>query len=112
MSRSYRKHCGLSWAGGGSDKLWRRAWHSSMRAKERDLLLRQIKETETDFCYPIPREVGDLWCAPSDGGTCFAYTGFNDFYFQQTHPRFHWLFHRETPTRSEAWKEWVRYIGK
>ena len=55
-----------------------------MRAKERDLLYLQLKYPEEDFCYPIPREVDDLWSAPSDGGSQWMYLDFGHFYFEYT----------------------------
>jgi len=57
MSKSFKKHCGSSFVCYYSNKPWKRQWHSAMRAKERDLLRLQIKLTENDYCYPIPREL-------------------------------------------------------
>ena len=112
MSRSYKKHCGSSIVCYHSDKPWRKQWHSTMRAKERDLLNLQLKYPEEDYCYPIPKEVGDLWDAPSDGGSQWMYSGFEHYYFEITHPRWFWIT-REITTREEAWKEWViGLIGK
>ena len=111
MSRSYKKHCGSSFVCYRSDKPWRKQWHSSMRAKERDLLLQQQKYPEKDFCYPIPREVDDLWNAPSDGGSQWMYASFEHYYFEETHRRWSWI-SREVPTRETAWKEWVKLIRK
>ena len=105
MSRSYKKHCGSTICS-GLDRSWRKQWHSAMRARERDLLILQMKRPEDDYCYPIPKEVGDLWNAPSDGGSQWMYSGFEHYYFEKTHPRWLWL-SAETPTREEAWKEWV-----
>ena len=112
MSRSYKKHCGSSFVCYSSDKPWRRQWHSLMRAKERDLLIQQIKYPEIDYIYPIPKEVGDLWDAPSDGGSQWMYSGFEHYYFEETHPRWSWVTVK-APTRQEAWKEWItKLVGK
>jgi len=112
MSRSYKKHCGSTIACCSSDKPWRKQWHSAMRAKERDLLSLQLKYLENDYCYPIPKEVGNLWDAPSDGGSQWMYSGFEHFYFEETHPHWPWVV-TEIPTREAAWKEWiVKLIGK
>jgi len=111
MSRSYKKHCGSSFVCYHSDKLWRKQWHSAMRAKERDLFILQMKNPEEDYCYPVPKEVGNLWDAPSDGGSQWMYSGFEHYYFEETHARWSWVT-TESPTREEAWKEWVRFIGK
>ena len=113
MSKSHKKHCGSSICS-GSDKLWRKQWHSAMRAKERDLLTLQLKYPEEDYNYPVPREVDDLYCAPSDGGSCWMYSGFEHYYFEQTRPRWYWwsLLPERVPTREETWKEWVRLMGK
>ena len=111
MSRSYKKHCGNTICT-GSDRLWRKQWHSAMRAKERDLFRLQMKFPENDYCYPIPREVDDLWAAPSDGGSCWMYSGFNHYFFEETHPRWSWG-RIEIPTFKEAWKVWIRkMVGK
>ncbi|MCL2180520.1 MAG: hypothetical protein FWB83_05280 [Treponema sp.] len=109
MSRSHKKHCGMGICS-GQDKPWRKQWHSAMRAKERDLLNLQLKFPEDDFCYPIPREVDDLWSAPSDGGAQWMYSGFNHYFFYQTHPQWNPWSDREVPTREEAWKEWKRSV--
>jgi len=112
MSRSYKKHCGSSVVCSHSDKPWRKQWHSAMRARERDLLIQQNKYPEIDYCYPIPKEVGDLWDAPSDGGSQWMYSGFEHYYFEQSHPRWSWV-KTEPLTREAAWKEWiVEMIGK
>ena len=83
-----------------------------MRAKERDLFRLQMKFPEDDYCYPIPREVDDIWSAPSDGGSCWMYSGFNHYFFEETHP--HWLWGSiEIPSRKEAWKVWIKdMVGK
>ena len=115
MSRSHKKHCGSSYVCYSSDKPWRKQWHSSMRAKERDLLNLQLKHPEEDYCYPIPKEVGDLWNAPSDGGSCWMYSGFEHYYFEQTRQRWYsWSpLPEKIPTREEVWKEWVTdLVGK
>jgi hypothetical protein len=84
-----------------------------MRAKERDLLILQRKYPEDDYCYPIPREVDDLWAAPSDGGSYWMYSGFNHYYHEQTHPRWRFWGRREIPTREEAWIDWKKnLVGK
>ncbi len=70
-----------------------------------------LKCPDEDYCYPIPKEVGDLWDAPSDGGSQWMYSCFKHFYFERTHPRWSWVT-AEGPTREEVWKEWVRFIGK
>ncbi|MCL2244284.1 MAG: hypothetical protein FWC03_07425 [Treponema sp.] len=112
MSRSYKKHCGYIICS-GMDKLWKKQWHSAMRVKERDLLNQQKKFPEDDYCYPYPREIDDLWCAPSDGGSHWMYSGFNHYFFEQTHPLLYWWGSSEIPTRDEAWKEWKKdMIGK
>ena len=112
MSRSYKKCCGSAICS-GSDKLWRKQWHSTMRAKERDLLNLQIKFPENDYCYPIPREIDDLWVAPSDGGSYWMYSGFEHYFHEMTRPYWYWWGSREIPTRDEAWKTWKRdLIGK
>jgi hypothetical protein len=82
-----------------------------MRARERDMLRLQIKYPEKDYCYPIPKEVGDLYEAPSDGGSQWMYSGFEQYYFKKTHPRGPWL-RTEIPTRENAWKEWIKLMGK
>jgi len=112
MSRSYKKHCGSSFVCYRSDKPWRRQWHSTMRAKERDLLFRQMKYPENDYSFPIPKEVGDLWDAPSDGGSQWMYSGFEHYYFEETHSRWPWVTVK-SPTREAVWKEWItKWIGK
>jgi len=112
MSRSYKKHCGSSFVCCHSDKLWRKQWHSAMRARERDLFRLQLKYPENDYCYPVPKEVGDLWNAPSDGGSQWMYSGFEHYYFEETHPHWPWIT-TEIPTREAAWKEWItELIGK
>jgi hypothetical protein len=82
-----------------------------MRARERDMLRLQMKYPEKDYCYPIPREVSDLWDAPSDGGSQWMYSGFEQYYFEETHPRWSWL-RTEIPIREHAWKEWKKLMGK
>jgi hypothetical protein len=112
MSRSNKKHCGSTICS-GSDKPWRKQWHSKMRAVERDLFILQKKFPENDYCYPIPKEVSDLWDAPSDGGSHWMYSNFEHYYFEQTRPCFHWWGSHEIPKREEAWKEWVKeMVGK
>jgi hypothetical protein len=87
-------------------------WHSAMRARERVLFKQQLKFTELDLCYPIPREVGDLYDAPSDGGSYWMYSGFNHYYFEEIHPRWPWIV-RGIPSREDSWKQWItKYIGK
>jgi hypothetical protein len=85
-----------------------------MRARERYLFSLQLKYPEDDYCYPVPREAGDLWNAPSDGGSQWMYSGFEHYYFKETHPG--WcspLMITEIPTRENAWKEWItKYLGK
>jgi len=82
-----------------------------MRARERGLFKLQLKYPEDDYCYPIPREAGDLWNAPSDGGSQWMYSGFEHYYFKQAHPR--WCITTEIPSRESAWKEWItQYMGK
>jgi hypothetical protein len=111
MSRSHKKHCGSSYVCYSSDKPWRKAWHSAMRARERDMFILQMKYPENDYSYPVPREVSDIYSAPSDGGSHWMYSGFKDYYFRRTHPRWGWT--GAVPTRRETWKEWVtRMIGK
>jgi hypothetical protein len=85
-------------------------WHSAMRARERDMFNLQMKFPDEDLCYPIPREIDDLWNAPSDGGSQWMYSGFEHYYFKVTHPR--WPGWIEVPTREAAWKDWIKYIGK
>ena len=112
MLRSYKKHCGSSFVCYRSEKLWRKQWHSAMRARERDLFRLQLKYPENNYCYPVPKEVGDLWNAPSDGGSQWMYSGFEHYYFEETHPRWSWIT-TESLTREAAWKEWVtELIGK
>ncbi|MCL2270075.1 MAG: hypothetical protein FWC24_01900 [Treponema sp.] len=112
MSRSYKKHCGSSFICYRSDKPWRRQWHSAMRARERDLFIQQKKYLEDDYCYPIPKEVSDLYDAPSDGGSQWMYSGFEHYYFEKTHPRWPWL-STEIPTREAAWRKWITgLVGK
>jgi hypothetical protein len=83
-----------------------------MRAKERDLLILQQKFPENDYCYPIPKEVSDLWDAPSDGGSQWMYSGFEHYYFEEIHPRWPWIT-GETLTRKAAWKKWItELVGK
>jgi len=114
MSRSYKKHCGSSFVCYRSDKPWRRQWHSTMRAKERDLLILQKKHLEDDYIYPDPKEVSDLWNAPSDGGSQWMYSGFEQYYFEKIHPCLRWSWLTvEIPTRKAAWKEWItKWVGK
>jgi len=69
MSRSVKKHVGGKILGPISEKEWKRIWHGSFRAKVRDLLIFQTKFLEEDLVYPHINEVGDLWLAPSDGGS-------------------------------------------
>jgi hypothetical protein len=85
-----------------------------MRAKERDLFSKQMKFPGEDYCYPIPREVSDVYDAPSDGGSYWQYSGFEDCFFEETHrcSRWSWLIREEPPTREEAWKEWKKLIRK
>jgi hypothetical protein len=71
----------------------------------------QMKYPEKDYCYPIPREVGDLYDAPSDGGSQWMYSGFEQYYFEKTHPRWPWR-RTEIPIREHAWKEWIKLMGK
>jgi hypothetical protein len=72
----------------------------------------QIKHPETDCCYPIPKEVGDLYDAPSDGGSQWIYSGFRQYYFEETHPRWPWVT-GEIPGREETWKKWItKWVGK
>jgi hypothetical protein len=82
---------------------------------ERDLLILQKKYPEKDYCYPVPREAGDIYDAPSDGGSQWMYSGFEHYYFERTHPRWHqWSrLLEKTLSRKEAWKEWVtEMVGK
>ena len=112
MSRSFKKHCGSSYVCYRSDKQWRKQWHSAMRAKGRDLLRLQVKFPENDYCYPVPREVDDIYSAPSDGGSYWMYSGFNHYFYEETHPRWPWV-SDELLTREEAWKKWKKeMIGK
>jgi hypothetical protein len=69
MSRSYKKYCGSLFIFYHFDKPWKKQWCSTMRTRERDLLIQQKKYPETDYCYHIPKEAGDLWNAPSNGGS-------------------------------------------
>jgi hypothetical protein len=83
-----------------------------MRARERDLLNLQRKYPENDYCYPIPKEVGNLWDAPSDGGSQWMYSGFEHYFFEEIHPRWSWVT-TEPLTRKAAWKEWITMlVGK
>jgi hypothetical protein len=76
------------------------------------MLILQMKYPEGDYCYPVQREIGDLWCAPSDGGSQWMYSGFKHYFFENTHPHWPWI-SRDIPTREEAWKEWITImIGK
>jgi hypothetical protein len=84
-----------------------------MRARERDLLILQKKYPEKDYCYPVPREAGDIYDAPSDGGSRWKYSGFEHYYFERTRPcwfRWSWLLEKIS-SREEAWKEWVKLVG-
>jgi hypothetical protein len=84
-----------------------------MRARERDMLILQMKYPENDYCYPIPREVDDIYCAPSDGGSHWMYAGFEEYYFERIHPYWRPWGIGTVPTREEAWKKWVTtMIGK
>jgi hypothetical protein len=112
MSRSYKKHCGSSFVCYSSDKGWRKMWHSAMRARERDLFSRQMKFPDEDLCYPIPREVDDIYNAPSDGGSYWQYSGFEHYFFEVTHPRWSCWEKDEVPTRETAWTDWIRLTGK
>jgi hypothetical protein len=72
----------------------------------------QLKFPELDLCYPIPREVDDIYSAPSDGGSYWMYSGFNHYYFEATHSRWPWIT-GEIPTREDSWKQWItKCIGK
>jgi hypothetical protein len=83
-----------------------------MRAMERDLLNLQLVYPEKDFCYPVPREAGNIYDAPSDGGSQWMYSGFEQYYFERTHPRWSWV-KTETLSRQAAWKEWItEMVGK
>jgi hypothetical protein len=53
-----------------------------------------------------------LWCVLSDGGSQWMYSGFEHYYFEETRSRWYWRENGENPTREEAWKEWVRLVGK
>jgi hypothetical protein len=76
------------------------------------MLRLQMRHPETDYCYPIPKEVSDLYDAPSDGGSQWIYSGFPQYYFEKTHPRWPWVT-GEIPTREEAWKKWItKWVGK
>jgi hypothetical protein len=77
-----------------------------MRARERDLLILQLKFPTDDYCYPIPREVDDIYSAPSDGGSYWRYSGFEHYYFEQTHHCWSYV-RREYLSRETAWKEWI-----
>jgi hypothetical protein len=84
-----------------------------MRAREREMFYRQMKFPDDDLCYPIPREVADIYSAPSDGGSQWMYSGFEHYYFAVTHPRYSRWTEDEIPTREAAWKDWIKvYIGK
>ena len=112
MSRSRKKHCGAPIISCRSDKPWRKQWHSAMRAKERDLFRLQMKFPERDFCYPVPNEVGNLWSAPSDGGSVWMYADFEHYFFERTHPMWFWS-RAEILTRKALWKECViKLVGK
>jgi hypothetical protein len=79
---------------------------------ERDLLKLQLIYPEDDYCYPIPREVDNIWTAPSDGGSQWMYSGFAHYYFERTHSRWSWG-KAEPLTREAVWKEWVtEMVGK
>jgi hypothetical protein len=83
-----------------------------MRARERVLFQQQLKFPELDLCYPIPREAGDIYDAPSDGGSYWMYSSFNHYYFEATHPRWPWIT-GEIPNRKDSWKQWIKKcIGK
>jgi hypothetical protein len=72
-----------------------------------------MKFPDEDLCYPIPREIDDLWNAPSDGGSQWMYSGFEEYYFEVTHPQWSKWILNEAPTREDAWKDWIKvYIGK
>jgi hypothetical protein len=113
MSRSFKKVCGgaiFNGSSGGSDAWWRKMVHSTFRAKERDVLIFQMKHIDEDLVYPEYNEICDLWDAPSDGGTHFKYSGFESFYNNSGYR--YWT---EMPfvSKKEAWKFWVtRMIGK
>jgi hypothetical protein len=81
---------------------------------ERDLFIRQMKHPDEDYCYPIPKEAGNLWNAPSDGGSHWNYYNFEHYYFEETQSRFCWWgLKRDIPTREEAWKTWIKvFVGK
>lgn len=112
MSRSYKKHCGSSFICYRSDKPWRKEWHSVMRTMERDMLRVQLHYPEKDYCYPVPREAGNIYDAPSDGGSHWMYSGFEHYYFEETHPLWSWV-KTETLDRAAAWKVWItKWVGK
>jgi hypothetical protein len=79
---------------------------------ERNLLNLQQKYPEKDYCYPVPREAGNIYDAPSDGGSQWMYSGFEHYYFERTHPR--WIWSKTEPlTRQAVWKEWItEMVGK
>ena len=113
MSRSHKKYCGSSFVCYRSDKPWRKQWHSAMRAKERDLFRLQMKFPENDYCYPIPREVDNIYSAPSDGGSQWMYSSFEDYFYEQTRPRHYRWGSWDIPTREEARREWKKnLVGK
>ena len=70
----------------------------------------QAKFPEMDFCYPIPEETGNIWCAPSDGGSWWMYSGFEHYFFERARLIRSWR--ATSPSREDAWKEWVRLVGK
>ena len=83
-----------------------------MRAMERDMLRVQLHYPEKDYCYPIPREAGNIYDAPSDGGSHWMYSGFEHYYFEETHPLWSWV-KTETLDRAAAWKVWItKWVGK
>ena len=83
-----------------------------MRARERDLLFLQKKHLEDNYIYPVPKEVSDLWNAPSDGGSHWMYSGFEHYYFEETHHCWPWSIEKII-TRTTAWKGWItKWVGK
>jgi hypothetical protein len=115
MSRSYRKFVGKNFY---RDKPWRMNTHREFRARERLALHCLELDPEREVVFPLRyEEVDDIWEAPSDGGTHFDYSGFNDFYRSSIQANqqlaLFWSDEKFRETKQDIWKDWVKsWIGK
>jgi len=108
VSRSYKHYCGGK--GSSDDSGWAKDWHRKFRRKTHQLILLQILDPEIDIIYPKEDEVGNLWCAPSDGGGSLWYCNFYEFVYHQSISKFRKenILHLD-----QLWKKWkIHFIGK